>query len=268
MEGLSISGGTGFVGSRYHSKHGGHKIERNNYVPKSNDILYFISTTHNYNVFTDVHVDINTNLNVLVDTLEECRKKQITGVFNFISSCFVYGSNSHYPVLEYSYCNPKGFYSITKRAAEQLLISYCSTFGLKYRILRLSNVVGKEDSKVSSKKNILQYMINRIKRNEPIEIHGNGDFYRDYIHVDDCVDAINLVVNNHGYYNSIYNISNGDGILFKEVIRMAYEKLNSKSVITYVSKNTESIILNNDKIKDLGYKQKYQIEDIVDDLIN
>ena len=42
---------------------------------------------------------------------------------------------------ENALCDPKGFYSITKRTAEQLLISYCETFNIKYRIVRILCVV-------------------------------------------------------------------------------------------------------------------------------
>ena len=91
--------------------------------------VYFISTVDNYNVHTDMHIDINTNLNVLMDVLKSFRESSPDAVFNFISSWFVYG-NVPLPAKEDSHCNPRGFYSITKRAAEQMLISYCETFGL------------------------------------------------------------------------------------------------------------------------------------------
>ena len=142
---ISIYGGTGFVGSHYVKQYGGLLIPRNERNPQSDNVLYFISTTDNYNVFTDVHLDVDTNLSVLLSTLEACREANVK-TFNFISSWFVYG-DTDLPASETSYCDPKGFYSITKRAAEQLLISYCQTFGMNYRILRLGNVVGKGDGR-------------------------------------------------------------------------------------------------------------------------
>jgi nucleoside-diphosphate-sugar epimerase len=267
MEKLSIYGGTGFVGSNYVKKFPDNQVMgRNEYVPYTEDILYFISTVDNYNIFTDPHVDINTNLNVLISVLEECRKKKIKGVFNFISSWFVYGKSGFF-IDEETVCEPKGFYSITKRTAEQLLISYCETFKMKYRILRLANVVGKDDKKVSPKKNVLQFLIEKLKKDEPIELQDRGDFFREYIHVKDCVDAINLVVNDKEY-NQIYNISCDHALPLKRVIEIAHTKLNSKSRITYTYNNkVQSIGLTNHKIKKLGFVPKYNIEKIVEDLI-
>ena len=48
---VSIYGGTGFIGSKYHQMFGGTIVNRESVVSPSNDLLYFISTTNNYNVF-------------------------------------------------------------------------------------------------------------------------------------------------------------------------------------------------------------------------
>ena len=89
---VSVFGGKGFIGSQYVKRHGGIVQARENYTPATANILYLISTVDNYNIFTDPHIDINTNLNVLIDVLEEHRKRNGTeGIFNFVSSWFVYG---------------------------------------------------------------------------------------------------------------------------------------------------------------------------------
>src|ERR1017187_2084141 len=139
---LNVMGGGGFIGSNYIRLYPNCLgLDRNDYQPKSNaDILYFISTVDNYNVFENPHIDIDTNLSTLVTTLENWRNNYPTGILNFISSWFAYGNeyspkgfgNENGPncngAKETDHCNPKGFYGITKRAAEQLLISYCETY--------------------------------------------------------------------------------------------------------------------------------------------
>lgn len=281
---LTVLGGGGFVGSNYLARFYDPAVSniasinrRSDYDVHSRDVLYFISTVHNYNVFEQSLLDIETNLVTLMRVLENWRKYQLTrtdkyghynqdGVFNFISSWFVYGEqDSPLSVREDAPCNPRGFYSITKRCAEQLLISFCETHGLKYRILRLGNVLGPGDQKVSAKKNALQYMINLLAENKPVEIYGDGLFYRDYIHVDDCARAIDLIMQ-EGDFNSIYNVGNGHVVAdaFRTIIMYAATAMGSTSPITYTApKKFHAIVqvatfgMDVSKLKALGYEPAY-----------
>lgn len=263
--------GKGFVGSNYANRYPCLINERNDLVPKTSNILYTISTTDNYNVTINPYIDIDTNLTTLIRVLENC-KSEDNVTFNFVSSWFVYG-NVDTPYKEDSYCNPKGFYSITKRTAEQLLISYCETFKINYRIMRLANVMGPGDKSVSKKKNALTYLIRRLKNNEEIDLYNNGEFYRDYIHVSDVCKAINLILQK-GEVNTIYNIGNNNSVKFKKAIDYTIEKTNSKSRIINIEPSkfhrqvqVDSMFMDSSKLFDLGYEPSYTIEDIIDDLL-
>ena len=282
---VNVFGGHGFVGSEYCkiSKQDCIKNDRDNYQVQSANCVYFISTVDNYNIHIDSLLDINTNLIVLVKVLDEYRNyvKETgeKGCFNFISSWFVYGQDSGFGegshgIPETDPCDPKGFYSITKRCAEQLLMSYCETFDLNYRILRLANVLGAEDKKVSSKKNALQYLLGEIAANRPVDLYDSGYFYRDYIDVRDCARAINLVVNN-GELNSIYNIGNGYPIIFRDILRYARDSMDSASELRTIEQkefhkkvqSSRSFFMDNSKLRGLGYRPDYDIQKTVDDII-
>ena len=91
---------------------------RNNVIPTSPNVLYMRSTTDNYNVFSDLFVDIDTNLTHLMRVLNSYTDNEplrSNSIFNFVSSWFVYGKTDDLPAKETSICNPKGFYSITKK---------------------------------------------------------------------------------------------------------------------------------------------------------
>jgi nucleoside-diphosphate-sugar epimerase len=282
---VNVFGGYGFVGSEYCAiaKHDIIKNFRDNHKVHSNQCVYFISTVDNYNIHTDSLIDINTNLVVLMKVLDNYRdyikNNKQAGCFNFISSWFVYGQDSGFGsgsrgIPETDLCDPKGFYSITKRCAEQLLISYCETFGLNYRILRLANVLGKQDKKVSAKKNALQYLLGEIAKNRPVDLYDSGYFYRDYIDVRDCARAIDLVVTK-GELDSIYNIGNGKPIIFRDVIRYARDAMDSGSEIRTIEQkefhkkvqSSRSFFMDNTKLKELGYRPEYTINQTIDDII-
>ncbi len=266
MSEISVFGSTGFVGSEFCkvSSQTPLPIAREERAPKSTESVYFISTTDNYNVFEDLHKDIDTNLTVLMDVIKHLKPGEST--FNFISSWFVYG-DAKLPATEESYCDPKGFYSITKRAAEQLLISYCETFGINYRILRLCNVYGAGDKSASKKKNALQFLIDRFKANEEISLYHNGEFYRDYMHVHDVARAIDLVCTK-GELNTIYNIGSGEKVLFKDLINTIVDETKSQSKITPITPpvfhqtiQVKDFYFNTDKLKGLGFKQTISLEE-------
>jgi len=271
MERLINVLGKGFVGGRYAELTPKVIVnERNDYEVKSNEVLYFISTIDNYNVHTNPYLDIETNLTTLIKTLESCKGKDVT--FNFISSWFVYG-DVPLPAKETAHCDPKGFYSITKRAAEQLLISYCETFGMNYRILRLPNVLGETDTKVSKKKNALQYMLRQVQNNETLSLYDGGYAVRDYLYVDDVVSAINLILQK-GNLNEIYNIGSGESVSVRTCIDYAIEKSGSTSKIEVIEPakfhkvvQTVNMEIDNTKIKELGFLPKYTIYDIIDRLL-
>ena len=291
---VNVFGGYGFVGSEYcnFTKEGYIKNYRDNYEVRSANCVYFISTVDNYNVHVDSLLDINTNLVVLMKVLDNYReyikRTGEQGVFNFMSSWFVYGQDSGFSgghpsqigngprgIPETDPCEPKGFYSITKRCAEQLLMSYCETFGLQYRILRLANVLGKQDKKVSAKKNALQYLLGEIAANRPVDLYDSGYFYRDYIDVRDCARAIDLVVQ-RGEINSIYNIGNGKPIIFRDIIRYARDSMDSASELRTIEQkefhkkvqSSRSFFMDNTKLESLGYRPQYSIQETVDDIIH
>jgi nucleoside-diphosphate-sugar epimerase len=222
---LSLYGATGIIGSYYRALFPVHCIPRDQYHPETKDVLYLISTTDNATYKENPHIDIDTNLVQLLKRLEACRLANID-TFNFVSSWFVYGPDHSFP-NESAICNPNGFYSITKYAAEKLVKEYCSTFGINYRILRLGNVYGGPDSG-SNKRNALHYLINHLRNHNDITVHIN--ISRDFIHILDVCRALNLLCSK-GSNHEIYNIGTGISTRLGDALDNAKLLLNSKGCV-------------------------------------
>lgn len=263
---ISVFGGTGFIGSRFCAltNRAPILIPRDARAPASPESVYFISTTHNYHVFDDIHIDVDTNLTLLLDVLKNLQPGK--SVFNFISSWFVYG-DTDLPASETSECHPKGFYSITKRAAEQLLISYCETFHIDYRILRLCNVYGPGDTGVGKQKNALQHIIHQLKANAPVQLYHDGHFFRDYLYVDDVARAIDLCIDK-APLNRIVNIGSGDKTEFRDIILMARDMLHSTSTITtmeppefHKTVQVKDFYMSIEPLKSLGFNPQVSLQE-------
>lgn len=257
MNKISVFGGTGFIGGTFCKLYSKDVIliPRNNRQPESKELLYFISTTTNQSVFSNLHVDIDTNLSFFVDVLQNCKNRDVT--FNFVSSGFVYG-NDIIDAKETDCCNPTGFYSITKRCAEQLLISFCETFGIKYRILRIGNVYGL-DKTISAGKNVLGYMINLLKEDRDITLYDGGNYLKDYMFVEDICRAIKVILEK-GNTNEIYNIASGTSMTFKDIIQTAKNMVQSQSNLIDIPFPKEqeyiqikNMTLNTSKLKSLEF---------------
>jgi len=267
MINLSIFGGTGYIGSNYM------RLYPNNFIiprgqrhPDSRNILYLISTTTNQNVFNDLQIDIDVNLKILTEVLSHCKRTDT--VFNFVSSSFVYGNNV-IDAQEGDPCNPTGFYSITKRCAESLVISYCKTFGIEYRIFRIANVFG-IDPTVSKGKNVLGYLIRRLRNNEPINLYDGGYYLKDYMHVEDVCRALDTLMV-FGETNKIYNIGSGVSQSFKEIIEYCKELVGSKSDIIDVPfpKDQEFLQIKNmtvnvDRLESYGFVPRMLLDQSLD----
>jgi nucleoside-diphosphate-sugar epimerase len=210
----------------------------------------------------------------LISVLEASRKAYPNDItFNFISSWFVYGKNCSLDTRETDTCDPTGFYSITKRAAEQMLICYCQTMNLNYRILRLTNIIGETDVGTSAKKNALQYMIGLLKRNETVKIYDDGSNIRDFMYVDDACRAINTCMQN-APTGQVINISNTQPITIGEVIRYCKRQLRSSSEIISIDApdfhkvvQVKDVCLNSDKLRSYGYQSSIDTWQAIDRLL-
>jgi nucleoside-diphosphate-sugar epimerase len=267
---LSVFGGTGFLGSEFcrHTEQLHVRIPREVRQPVSRDILYLISTTDNYNVHTDPHKDVRTNLTVLLEVLERCEPGTVV---NFVSSWFVYGMVP-IPAKEDGPCDPRGFYSITKRAAEQLLISFCETKGLSWRIFRMANLYGPGDRGCSRKKNAMQWLIGRICAGEDIELYHGGHVLRDYLHVSDAARAIDLCLRD-APLRSIINVGTGSSFSLRNVLDFARDLTGSKSRFLSVNPpqfhnivQTRDFRMDCSRIQALGFKPRITMKEGIREL--
>ncbi len=245
---ISVFGATGFIGSNWMKMFPdiSYAEPRESLSPKNDNILYFRSTNSNYNIFSDPTLDVRTNLLLFTETL-----KNLTSNHNFclISSWFVFF--------------PRGFYSATKAAQEQLLESYSLTFNIPFKILRLSNIIG-GDFRANKKKNALEYMIGRIKNNEDIELY-DGDNYRNFLDIETCLKAIKFVMDN-GNNGEIYNIGSSESHRVGDLLNFCIKETGSKSKIKMIETpkfhrqvQIKDFHMDTNKLVDLGFNNKINI---------
>lgn len=269
----SVFGGHGFIGSEI--------CKDPNYIPmpryrldaETNKIVYLISTIHNYHPHDgDFQRDIQTNLSHMMKVFEATRRKfgsdfEVT----YVSTWFVYGKVEP-PAREDMCCNPRGFYSATKLCAEHLLATACETFGMRYKIARLSNVLGVGDSKLSTRKNALQHMIKTLCEGGEVNLY-EGDTYRDFIHVSDAAGGIRAVAE-HGKIGEIYNVGSGLPSRVADLVWLV--SLSSSGKINTIpvpqfhkTVQVDTMWLDVEKIeRDTGWRATRNVYDIIEELVD
>lgn len=269
----SVFGGYGFIGSEICKDPNYVPMPRYTLAAETNQIVYLISTIHNYHpVDGDFHKDIQTNLSHLMSVFEANKRKfgsdfEIT----YVSTWFVYGKVEP-PAVEDMCCNPRGFYSATKLCAENLIATACETFGMRYKIVRLSNVLGIGDNKLSTRKNALQHMIKTLCEGGTVNLY-EGDTYRDFIHVSDAAAGIRAVAE-RGKMGEIYNVGSGVCHRVADLIwlvsRSASGHVNTIPVPQFhKTVQVDSMWLNVEKIeRDTGWRATRNVYDIIEELVD
>lgn len=175
-------------------------------------IVNFAAETHVDNSINSVTPFLHSNINGVYSLLEVCRTEGCR-LFQ-ISTDEVYGSIVEGSFKETDNFNPRNPYSATKAAAEHLVTSYHNTYGLEYKIVRMSNNFGPRQNK----EKFIPTIIRSLKKNKKIPIYGDGKNIRDWFYVKDCAKCI-LEVFDNGQLNQVYNLSLEDEKENIEVVR-------------------------------------------------
>lgn len=205
---------------------------------------------------------------VIIDT---CIKYDVEKLV-YISTDKVYGpllSESSALHNEYSIINPKNTYAASKAAGELLVKSAGESCGLNYNITRSSNNYGPRQNK----ENLIPKIIGNILSSKDIEIYGNGNNIRSWIHVQDNCLAILKVLEN-GENKEIYNISAKQEFSNIEVfnqINNMMKNYNGYNLLKFVEDkkgNDYRYSVTNDKIKSLGWEPTFNFKSGIEHTIN
>ncbi|UCC33554.1 MAG: NAD-dependent epimerase/dehydratase family protein [Candidatus Bathyarchaeota archaeon] len=119
--------------------------------------------------------------------LEEAVKHSVER-FILISSAAVYGTPQEQPITEEHPLKPINLYGITKLSAEQLAKACYLTCGLSTTTLRLPNLYGL--SAYAKWKNVIPRFVWQAVNNEPLTIRADGKQKRNFVHVQDVINAM------------------------------------------------------------------------------
>lgn len=148
-----------------------------------------------------------SNVNSTIKLLNFCKDAGVKRIV-FASSSAVYGDLHGQELSEDNYCRPASPYGASKIAIEHFLHSYWKTYGLEAVSLRYFNVYGPRQSN-NEYSGVITIFVDRLMRNEPLTIYGDGKQIRDFVNIKDIVKANMLAMESDRGVGQTINIGTG-----------------------------------------------------------
>ena len=221
----------------------------------------------------DPSIHFRENLLTTFNILEAMRKSENARLVVFFSSSTVYGEPEMFPTPEdYGPFLPISVYGASKLGCESLISSYCYTFGLKGLIFRLANIIGDR-----STHGVIVDFINKLRRNsEVLEILGDGNQSKSYLHVKDLIDAIFLVLKcflDEKKTIEVYNVGSLDKVDVKRIAEIIAEEMGLRNLKFRFTGGVDggrgwkgdvkTMLLSLDKLLGLGWKPTLNSEEAI-----
>jgi UDP-glucose 4-epimerase len=214
----------------------------------------------------------NTELDLKQETiatyniLEAMRVNGIKKIV-FASSGTIYGETPVIPLPEdYGPALPISLYGAGKLASEGLISAFCGTFDMQAWIFRFANVAG-----TRATHGVIFDFIQKLKRNHSeLEILGDGNQCKPYLHVEDCIEGMLFgFVNSHDKVN-VFNLGCSSATKVNTIARTLVREMGLRGVsFKYTGGDrgwpgdVPQVRFSVEKINKLGWKAKYTSDDAV-----
>ena len=236
--------------------------------------------------------DFNVNLNGTFHLLEAIRKSPHQPPLLFTSTNKVYGNlqdvkmqengSRFYPAdrnmkkyginekIPLDFHSP---YGCSKGAADQYILDYSRTYGLKTCVFRMSCIYGPHQFGTEDQGWVAHFLISALE-DKPITIYGNGKQVRDILYVEDLVNAFVLAHKNiDKLAGEVFNIGGGPAntVSLLEILDIIKEKADKDMDVSFEDWRTGDqfyYVSNTNKFKEAtGWEPKHSVEEGVENLL-
>jgi UDP-glucose 4-epimerase len=251
-------------------------IELVNKLVKDNDIVFhlaeFIPNSSNYgaghvikfsveNPLIDFDVSAKGTL-VVLDSVKQYKKRLV-----FTSTAAVYGLYNE-NISEDFKLRPISPYGVSKICAEQYINLYNRIYDTRSTIFRLFNVYGP-----NQRKYVMYDTLIKLK-NDPkkLELFGTGKEQRDFIYINDVVDALIFASINDSTIGEVINIGTGKATSIERLVKLMVKKMELDTEIIFKGTSWKGdvslLVSNNSKLLNFGFKPKIKLDKGLDYFIN
>ena len=201
-------------------------------VKNQHTIFHFAAQVSYIDSLNNPLDDLDMHCGSTLVLLEACRHFNPDARIVFSSSRLQFGAieSGRNPVGEDTPNRPLSLYGIHKAASERYLYIYHKNFGLHTMSFRIANPYGPRQQMKHSKYSIVGWFIRMAMENQTIKIFGDGAQLRDYVYVDDMVEAMILAAASDRSSGEVYNLGSGIGTPFGDMAKAVVEVVGSGQV--------------------------------------
>ena len=152
--------------------------------------------------------DIQENVIPHIAFLRSCVQAGVKRYVFLSSGGTIYGPEASTPTPESTATNPICSHGLTKLCIEKYIQMHAHVDGLEYAILRLANAYG-PGQEFRKGQGLIPAILDRYRRNLPVRILGDGEARRDYVYIDDVIDAIVAVLKLQSVPRLVLNVGSG-----------------------------------------------------------
>ncbi len=240
------------------------KLQKSIELHKPDTIFHLAGETSHSKSFDNPIDDLDINAKSTLYILEIIKKLNLHCKLILGSTFIVIGKPEKLPVNENSPCNPTTLYGTNRLTSENYCKIYHLIYGLDTVIFRITNSFGPREQIIPNK-NAVNFLIYTAFSKEEISIYNKGKFFRDLIYISDVISGLEIIMKK-GKPGNLYWVSSGKKTWFYQLGTILEKTLNTK--VNYVKSPTYTkkvdvgnFVVNNSKLRSLGWKPKVSIKD-------
>lgn len=189
-----------------------------NYLVKDKDFVFHLAGQVDHILsLTDPFPDIDMNIKGTAVVMEACKHHNPDVRVIYTGTRGQYGPAISLPVNEHAPTMPKGIYEISNLTAEKIIQVYHDVHGIRSVLLRLTNIYGPRAQMKHPRYGVVNWFARLAVDDETIKVFGDGQIKRDFLYVDDCLQAILCAALEENAYGEILNVGIDEPTNFVEL---------------------------------------------------
>jgi UDP-glucose 4-epimerase len=195
-----------------------------NYLVQGRSVIFNLAgQVSHIDSIRDPHTDLDINCRSQLTLLEACRRHNPDAKVVYASTRQIYGRPDVLPVTEQHLVRPTDVNGINKAAGEYYHVVYNNVFGVRACALRLTNVYGPRQLIKHNRQGFIAWFIRLALEGREIQVFGDGSQIRDFVYVDDAVDAFLAAAMCEPCNGEAFNVGGSEPISHRDLVKLLVE---------------------------------------------